>query len=56
MVITLDMKQENDDVKKIKVEVDKEKEVTVRYKIVSSKWKTWNRDNFSCDWNKNYSF
>ena len=43
--------------KEIKVEGgrEKEKEVIVRHKIVSSKWKTWNHDNFSRDWNKNYS-
>ncbi len=34
---------------------EKEKEVIVRYEVVSSKWKTWNHDNFSRDWNKNYS-
>jgi len=44
-------------VKVIKVEGgrEKEKEVIVRHEIVSSKWKTWNHDNFSRDWNKNYS-
>jgi hypothetical protein len=44
-------------VKVIKVEGgrEKEKEVTVRKEIVSSKWKTWNHDNFSRDWNKNDS-
>jgi len=44
-------------VKEIKVEVgrEKEKEVIVRHKIVSSKWKTWNHDNLSRGWNKNYS-
>ena len=42
---------------KIKVEGgrEKEKEVTVRHEVVSSKWKLWNHDNFSRDWNKNYS-
>ena len=34
---------------------EEEKEVFVRHEIVSSKWKTWNHDNFSRDWNKNYS-
>ena len=34
---------------------EKEKEVIVRHEVVSSKWKTWNHDNFSRDWNKNYS-
>jgi hypothetical protein len=44
-------------VKVIKVEGgrEKEKEVIVRHEVVSSKWKTWNHDNFSRDWNKNYS-
>ena len=44
-------------VKVIKVEGgrEKEKEVIVRHEIVSSKWKTWNHDNFSRDGNKNYS-
>jgi len=50
--------QRNGHVKKIKVEGGggKEKEVIVRHEIVSSKWKAWNRDNFSRNWNKNYSF
>jgi len=48
--------QRNGHVKKIKVEGGKEKEVIVCHEIVSSKWKRWNRDNFSRDWNKNYSF
>ncbi len=32
----------------IKVECgrEKEKEVIVRHEVVSSKWKTWNHDNF----------
>ncbi len=47
--------QANDDVKKIEVEGDKEKEVTVHHKNVPPKWKTWSYDNFSQDWNKNYS-
>jgi hypothetical protein len=49
--------QRNGGVKVIKVEGgrEKEKEVTVRKEIVSSKWKTWNHDNFSRDWNKNDS-
>jgi len=45
----------NDNVKKIEVEGEKEKEVIVRHEIVSSKWKMWNDDDVSCDWNKNYS-
>ena len=57
MVITLDKGQGNGGVEKIKVEGEreKEKEVIVRHEVVSSKWKTWNHDNFSRDWNKNYS-
>ena len=49
--------QGNDDLKKIKVEGgrEKEKEVIVRHENVSPKWKRWNQDNFSRDWNKNYS-
>ena len=35
-------------------ERDKEKELIVRHEIVSSKWKTWNYNNFSRDRNKNY--
>ena len=54
MVITF-KGQGKGNVKKIKVERDKEKEVIVRHEIVSSKWKTWNHDNFSHDWDKNYS-
>ena len=54
MVITC-KGQGNDDVKKIEVEGDKEKEVTVRHENVPPKWKTWNYDNFSREWNKNYS-
>ena len=55
MIITLDKGQGNGDLKQIKVESgrEKEKEVIVRHKIVSSKWKAWNYDNFSRDWNKN---
>ena len=47
----------NGGVKVIKVQGgrEKEKEVIVRREIVSSKWKTWNHDNFSRDWNRNYS-
>ncbi|MCJ7746740.1 MAG: hypothetical protein MUP27_03280 [Desulfobacterales bacterium] len=57
MVITLDKGQGNGGVEKIKVEGEreKEKEVIVRHEVVSSKWKTWNHDNFLRDWNKNYS-
>jgi hypothetical protein len=57
MVIAFYKGQENGGVKEIKVEGgrEKEKEVIVRHEIVSSKWKTWNHDNFSRDWKKNYS-
>ena len=57
MVIAIDKSQGNGGAKEIKVEGgrEKEKEVIVRHEIVSSKWKTWNHDNFSRDWNKNYS-
>ena len=43
-------------VKEIKVEGEREKEeeVIVCHEMVSSKWKTWNHDNFSRDWNKTY--
>jgi hypothetical protein len=56
MVIAFYKGQGNGGVKEIKVESErqKEKEVIVRHEIVSSKWKTWNHDNFSRDWNKNY--
>ena len=55
MAIPLQEGQEK--VKEIKVEGgrEKEKEVFVCHQIVSSNWKTWNHDNFSRDWNKNYS-
>jgi len=57
MVMTLDKGQGTGGVKVIKVEGvrEKEKEVVVRRKIVSSRWKRWNHDNFSHDWNKKYS-
>jgi hypothetical protein len=49
--------QGNGGMKEIKVEGEgeKEKEVIVHYGNVSSNWKKWNHDNFSRDWNKNYS-
>jgi hypothetical protein len=53
MVITY-KSQGSGDVKKIKVEGDKEKEVTVRHENVPPKWKTWNYENFSREWNKTY--
>ena len=55
MAIPLQEGQEK--VKEIKVDggKEKEKEVFVCHEIVSSNWKTWNHDNFSRDWNKNYS-
>ena len=57
MVIAFYKGQGKGGVKVIKVEGgrEKEKEVIVRHETVSSKWKTWNHDNFSCNWNKNYS-
>jgi hypothetical protein len=57
MVIALDKGQTKRGVNVIKVEggMEKEKEVIVRREIVSSKWKRWNHDNFSRDWNKKYS-
>ena len=57
MVIAFYKGQGKGGVKVIKVEGgrEKEKEVIVRHETVSSKWKTWNHDNFSRDWNKNYS-
>ena len=53
MVITY-KGQRNGDVKKIKVEGDEEKEVTVRHENVLLKWKTWNHEDFSWEWNKTY--
>ena len=57
MVIAFYKGQGKGGVKGIKVEGgrEEEKEVIVRHEIVSSKWKTWNHDNFSRDWNKKYS-
>ena len=54
MVITC-KGQGDDDVKRIEVEGDKEKEVIVRHEDVPTKWKTWNYDNISRHWNKKYS-
>ncbi len=56
MVITC-KGQWNGDMKKIKVEGgrEKEKEIIIRHEVVSSKWETWNHDNFLRDWNKNDS-
>ena len=57
MVIAFCKSQGKGGMKEIKVEgeMEKEKEVIVRHEIVSWKWKTWNYDNFSHDWNKKYS-
>ena len=57
MVIAFYKGQGNDGVRVIKVEGGREKEkaVIVRHEVVSSKWKAWNYDNFSRDWNKNYT-
>jgi len=44
-------------VKQIKVEgeCEKEKKVIAHHEIGSPKWETWNHDDFSRDWQKNYS-
>jgi hypothetical protein len=57
VVIAFYKGQKNGGLKLIEVEGEGEKgkEVIVSREIVSSKWKTWNRDNFSRDWNKNDS-
>ncbi|MGA2517577.1 MAG: hypothetical protein ABSG44_13645 [Thermodesulfobacteriota bacterium] len=34
---------------------EEEKEVLVCHETVSSKWKRWNHDTFSRDWNEKYS-
>jgi hypothetical protein len=53
MVITY-KGQRNGDVKRIKVEGDEEKDVTVRHENIPLKWKTWNHLDFSPEWNKTY--
>ena len=53
MVIT-DKGQGNGEVRKIKVEGDEEKEVTVRHENAPLKWKTWNHEDFSPERNKTY--
>jgi hypothetical protein len=57
MVIRLNKEQGKDGLRVIKVEGrrGKEKEIFVRHEIVSSKWKRWDYDNLSRDWNKKYS-
>ena len=40
---------------KVEGECEKEKEVIVHHEIGSLKWKTWNHDDFSQDWQKKYS-
>jgi len=40
--------------KQIKVEGDEEKEVAVRHENVPLKWKTWNNEDSSREWNKTY--
>jgi len=57
MLITLDREQGKGGVKVIKVEGgrEKEREIIVRHETASSKWKRWNHDAFSQDWNKKYS-
>jgi len=44
-------------VKQIKVEGEweKEEEVIIHYKIGSPRWKKWDHDDFSRDWQNNYS-
>ena len=56
MAVALYKGQRTGGVRVIKVEGgrEKEKEVIVRHEVVSSKWKPWNDDSFSHDWNKNY--
>ena len=48
--------QGNGDVKIMEVEGkrDKGEEVTVHYGNVPPKWKTWNDEAFSREWNKTY--
>lgn len=57
MVIAFYKGQGKGVVKVIKVEGgrEEEKEVIVHHEVVSSKWKRWNHNNFSRDWNKNCS-
>lgn len=57
MLIPLDKEQGQGGVKVIKVEGgrEKEREIIVRHETASSKWKRWNHDTFSQDWNKKYS-
>jgi hypothetical protein len=57
MVVALHSGQAKGGVKAIKVEGgrEEEKEVIVRHEVISSKWKTWNQDTFSRNWNKKYS-
>jgi hypothetical protein len=57
MAITFYNRYGKGGVKGIKVEGDreKEKEIFVRHEFVFSKWKTWNYNNFTHDWNKHYS-
>jgi len=38
----------------IKVEGDEEKEVTIRHDNVPLKWKAWNDEDSSREWNKTY--
>jgi len=55
MAIPLQKVQEKVNQIKVESECEKEKEVTVRHENVPLKWKAWNHDNFSRDWQKNYS-
>jgi len=40
---------------KVEGECEKEKEVIVHHEMGSLKWKSWNNDDFSRDWQKKYS-
>ncbi len=57
MVISSYKKQGKVDTKVIEVEdgTEEEKEVVVRHEVVSSKWKLWNHDTLSREWNKKSS-
>jgi hypothetical protein len=57
MAIASNKRQGSDGVKVTKVEGgrEEEKELIVRQEVISSRWKTWNHDTFSCDRSKKYS-
>ena len=56
MMTTLQNGRPSGDMGKVKIDGkgDKGKEVSVRHEIVSPKWKRWNYDDFSREWNKTY--